>query len=242
VSNRLLKLNIGCGSYPKREDNWIHCDLYPSRNADVLFDATKDWPFADNSASTIKSNHSLEHFANWEGFFAGAWKALMPNGVLNVTIPYGLSSAGVADVSHVRYWMPGSFCCFQPGYGESVYNPQLTWPYPFSIEICLLRISPQMRRLVRWPLRRWGMKILSHLVDSYNEISVVMRALKTPEAITHFREHRTPNGIPVQRVMHKYEYEGVPYPGGPVELVFLDQFQLGYVKLADLYQQLEGAS
>ena len=235
-------LNVGCGSFPKRDDEWLYCDMFPSPNCDVVFDATKEWPFADNSAGAVKINHVLEHLENYEGFFKEAHRSLVPNGYLHVVVPYGMSSAGMSDVAHVKGWLPGSFACFQPGYGESVFNPQHDWQHPFSVEICLLRIAPSMRRLVRWPLRRWGMKIIGHLTDAYNEVSVVMRALKTPEDIAHFKANRPGNAIPVQRVMHRYEYEGKEYKGGPVELVFLDSYHFGYISLASLNEQLMGSA
>lgn len=234
-----LRLNIGCGTYYRKEPGWIYCDLFPSKNCDVIFDATKAWPFPDNSVTQIKCNHVLEHLGDYETFFKEAHRVLIPNGYFAVTVPYGLSSAGMADVAHIKYWLPGSFAFLQPGYGESVHNPQHIEEYPFCVEICLVRIAPQMRWLVNGFWRRWGLKLLPHLLDSYNEISVMLRALKTEDDIAHFKRHRDANGIPGHRVMHKYEYEGKTYAGGPVELVFLDNFQVGYITTSDVYDQLQ---
>lgn len=196
----------------------------------MVFDLTKPWPLKDNSMGHVRANHVLEHLADPMTFFKEAWRVLVPNGYLLVTVPYGPSSGGFCDVTHLRYWIPGTFCFLQPGYGDSVFNPQHDgWKEFFSIETMLQRVDVRMRRLIKWPFRWIGLRILGSLWDAYNEISTGLRALKSKEEVEHFKKNRPGNAVPILRVMHRHEYENRPLePGKQVELVHLDTYEFGF--------------
>lgn len=206
------KLNVGAGKIAKAH-GWINADLYPGPNIDLTFDACKPWPIEDNSIGTIESFHCLEHLPDPWNFFREAWRVLVPSSLCNVMLrlPYGPGVGGIGDLTHVRQWLPASFCCFQPGYAAAVGNPQHDeWKWPFSVMSVYLRINPNLSKLLRWPLRRWTVPALNYLWDGYVEMIVGMRALKTQEDIDRWKSSQQAHAVPVMAVMHEHEYKNRP--------------------------------
>jgi len=200
---------------------------------DVVFDLTKPWPFKENSIGMMRANHVLEHLSDPYTFFREAWKALVPNGNLMVVVPYGACSGQMGDVTHVRAWLPGSFLFLQPGYGDAVFNPQHTnWNFPFSVDIMLRRVDIKMRRLVKWPFKRVGLRIMNHLWDAFNEVSTSLRALKTEDEVEHFKKHRAGNAVSVSNVMLKHEYENRNLGDSErMDFVHLDDYSFGFEEI-----------
>ncbi|HYE89551.1 MAG TPA: methyltransferase domain-containing protein [Terriglobales bacterium] len=190
-----LKLHLGCGTV--RQPGFVNCDLHKTAATDMVFDVQERWPFADNSASLIASAHMLEHLDDPLAFFREAWRVLRPTGMLSLQLPYGASDEGATDLTHKRLWFPGTFCAFQPGYGEIIGNPQHEWPAPFSVDYVGARIHRDLVWLARWPWRAIGLRVLRFLWSGYVELFVQMTALKTPEQLAMFREHGHPgNTVP----------------------------------------------
>lgn len=206
-------LNIGAGTMQRLEGQ-INADIHSRENIDTVFDACKPWPFADNSISSVKAYHVLEHLPDPQSFFKEAWRVLAPSKStdgynVHLRLPYGPSNGGISDLTHLRQWVPSSFGCFQPGYGTSVGNPQHdNWDSPFDIVGVYQRINPELRYLVRPIIRRIGVPILRFLWDGYIEMTVGLRALKTKDEITRFTIRKRPIDIPVASYMFKHEYEG----------------------------------
>src|SRR5216117_2060518 len=115
-----LKIHIGCGNH--RIPGYVNCDLHQTGATDRVFDCTGPWPFPDNSASTIYCSHTLEHLADFKGFFKEAYRVLQPDGNLQLRVPYGGHRAAWWDVTHLRPWFAESFCFLQPGYDSAVSN------------------------------------------------------------------------------------------------------------------------
>ena len=194
-----------------RQPNQINSDIYPGENIDVIFDACKKWPFADNSIALVRSSHVLEHLLDPWNFFREAFRVLAPSDQpnLQLRLPYGASGDGIGDLTHVRQWIPGSFCCFQPGYGASVYNMQHdSWDAPFSVMSIYQRVNPELRWLLKPVIRRWGVPLLRFLWGGYQELIVGMRALKKPDEIIKWKILYRANSVPVAHVIYQHEYEG----------------------------------
>ena len=120
---------------------------------------------------------------------------------LLVRLPYGPSEAGFGDVSHIRYYVPSSFACFQPEYQGISHNLQFNdWKTPFKINFLYRRIDGRLKWLFRPGLRRFGIKLLPFLWNAYTELIVSLSALKQGQKI--------PGGcqVPVVDVMFKGEY------------------------------------
>jgi len=208
--NRKMRLNIGAGMSSKSSGS-INADLYLGPNIDVVFDATKGWPFKDNSIEAIVGVHVLEHLSNPWTFFKEAWRVLRPSKKCNLQLrlPYGPSSDGLGDLTHLRQWVPGSFCCFQPGYNEAVFNPQHNgWKQPFSVMSIYLRINPALRWLVKPIIRRWGLRIIEFLWGGYVEMIVGMRAIKDYKDELRWRMENKANIVPVAYCMYEHDYKG----------------------------------
>jgi len=85
-----LQLHLGCGPHVKQ--GWINVDLY-FKDADLPLDLREPWPFADNSATIIHSEHVFEHFGHFgqpsetEHFLRESLRVLEPGGTLSIGVP-----------------------------------------------------------------------------------------------------------------------------------------------------------
>ncbi|MFL5733735.1 MAG: methyltransferase domain-containing protein [Chloroflexia bacterium] len=93
VSGRTL--DIGAGKLAWRSTLKRHCERYLSgdltrehRNIDVLFDATKPFPFADESFDTLFCHSVLEHCQEPWNALPEMWRTLTPGGVAIVSVPF----------------------------------------------------------------------------------------------------------------------------------------------------------
>ena len=213
------RLNIGAGARAIRELGQINADLYPGRNIDAVFDASKaHWPFDDNSIDAIAVNHVLEHLPDPFIFFKEAYRVLAADGtgVVMIRIPHGSSNDALGDLTHLRQFLPASFACFQPGYGESVFNLQYDNAAPFGVMSVYERINPKLRWLVKPVIRRWGLPAIEFLWGGYVELFIKMRALKSAEDVTRWRIRMPGNMVPVAPCIHEHEYHGVELEDGVV--------------------------
>ena len=205
-----FRLNIGAGRSPKTPGQ-INADLYPGPNIDVVFDATKEWPFKDDSVEAIIGVHVLEHLSDPFTFFREAWRVLASSKKCNLQLrlPYGPSGEGFGDLTHLRQWVPGSFCCFQPGYNDAVFNPQHDkWKHHFSVMSIYLRIDPSLRWLLKPVIRKIGLPMIRFLWGGYIEMIVGMRALKENVDVLRWRMEYSANVVPIAHCMYEHEYQG----------------------------------
>lgn len=212
----MIKLNIGAGRTQPVE-GITHCDLYPGPNIDIVFDACRVWPFRSDSVGTVESHHNFEHLPDVWTFMREAWRCLAPSPFVNLTVrlPYGPGVGGIGDITHVRPYLPHSFCCFQPGYNDYVRNPQHdAWDAPFSVMSIYLRVNPRLRWLVKPGVRKWGLPACEFLWDGFVEMIVGMRALKTATDVARWKAAYTADQIPIVPCMYEHEYRGKELPDG----------------------------
>lgn len=84
---RDLKLHVGCGSNYKT--GWVNIDLF-NPTADVALDFREPFPFDDNSATMIYSEHVLEHFEyprDARHILQECFRILAPGGVFSLGVP-----------------------------------------------------------------------------------------------------------------------------------------------------------
>ena len=216
AGRKLPRLNIGAGRSLQPE-GYLNCDLYPGPNVSIVFDACKPWPFRSSSIGSVECHHVFEHLPDVWTFVREAHRVLAPAPFPNLTIrlPYGPGLGGIGDITHLRQYLPHSFCCFQPGYNDFVRNPQHDeWDAPFSVMSIYLRINPRLRWLVRPIIRRWGLRTLEFLWDGFIEMTVGMRALKTIDEVARWKSIYTADQIPVAPCMYEHEYRNKPLPEG----------------------------
>lgn len=102
---------------------WVNCDLVPAEGVDKVFDATKPWPFENDSADEVLMSHILEHLLHWEDVVLEVARVLRPGGVFTIRVPYGLNCTAY----HVRYFLKGTLEPFYyNGGGVSFFLPDGT--------------------------------------------------------------------------------------------------------------------
>jgi predicted SAM-dependent methyltransferase len=111
-----LKLNLGCGPHVK--PGWINIDLF-THDVDLSLDLREPWPFADNSATIVYSEHVFEHFehpAETVHFLRESLRVLESRGTFSLGVPdtewplkaYGDPANEYWSVCEQRQWHPKS--------------------------------------------------------------------------------------------------------------------------------------
>lgn len=82
------KLQIGCGDNLIKD--WLNTDINPISNEVALLDASKEFPFKDNTFDFIFSEHIFEHlkFNDSCNMLSECFRVLKPNGVIRLAIPH----------------------------------------------------------------------------------------------------------------------------------------------------------
>lgn len=208
VTSTLPKINIGAGKKPLR--GWINADLYAGPGIDGTFDACKTWPFEDSSIGQIFGNHVLEHLPDPMTFFREAHRVLIHGGRLELTMPYGISNEAIADPTHLKSWIPASFCFLQPGWDEECHNPQHdAWKATFVIQTCMRQVHTSLRWLMKKPLRHLGIRILPFLHNAYCGLFVALVAVKDEAQARAWRKAGNyPQQVIVRDFMYRHDYQG----------------------------------
>lgn len=84
--HKLRKLHIGCGS--NIMDSWLNSDLHEDTQR-IILDATKPFPFPDESFDYIYSEHTIEHLDYREGnhMLSEAFRVLKVGGKIRTATP-----------------------------------------------------------------------------------------------------------------------------------------------------------
>lgn len=87
AGTEIYKLHIGCQDHPL--DGWLNADIYPKQSQVIYLDATKTFPFADNTFSYIFSEHMIEHISFQDGFqmIMECYRILKPGGKIRIATP-----------------------------------------------------------------------------------------------------------------------------------------------------------
>lgn len=203
-----LKLHLGCGM--SRMEGWVNCDLHPGPKVDLAFDVQQPWPFPDNAVTEIFASHMLEHLSDPHAFFREAWRVLQPNGSIRLRMPYGDHKSAWWDLTHRQPWYAESFCCLQPGYADSVGNPQASaWRWYFGLGEADLRIGGKFWRWTKWRLGRyalgwWG----EHIPNLIEELFIGLYALKREEDVAAYAATHRGNEVSVRYVIYRHQTEG----------------------------------
>jgi predicted SAM-dependent methyltransferase len=87
-SSKIHKLHIGCGK--NILSGWLNADLNPEKSLDIIhLDATKPFPFVENTFDYIFSEHMIEHISHQEGLLMlqECFRVLRPNGKIRIATP-----------------------------------------------------------------------------------------------------------------------------------------------------------
>lgn len=85
--NKTPKLQLGSGSNELK--GWLNTNYYPKSNSTAHVDATKRFPFEDNSFDFIYNEHMFEHITINQGIsmLNECHRVLKPKGVLRIVTP-----------------------------------------------------------------------------------------------------------------------------------------------------------
>lgn len=219
ADTRAMNLHLGCGN--GHMDGWLNCDQFPTSGTDVVFDLEKPWPLESNSAVQAYSSHVVEHLDDWQTFFREAWRVLMPGGRLLVRVPYGGHPSAWWDMGHKRPWFVENWVVFQPGYAQSIGNPEHNgWQWPYSIDLIQVRLGgliiAALRKVRLRCLRTWLLNLARHSADAQQELYVYMTPLKSQEAVQAWLMGHHPTGLTIEYVCFTHQWEGRPLRGGEV--------------------------
>ncbi len=104
-----MKINLGCGE--KIIDGYVNVDAVG--NPTVVCDLSAfPWPFEDNSADEIFSEHFLEHVVDFEKTILEMHRILKPNGKLYFKVPHFRSSF---NPWHLHKWNFSIITCMHVG-------------------------------------------------------------------------------------------------------------------------------
>ena len=104
-----MKLHLGCGS--KKLDGYVNVDVVgtPDKVCDL---SAFPWPFEDDSADEIFSEHFLEHVIDFEKTILEIHRILKPNGVLHFRVPHFRNAC---TPGHLHRWDFSVFTCKRLG-------------------------------------------------------------------------------------------------------------------------------
>lgn len=137
-SHQIRKLHIGAG--PNILEGWLNTDKYPTSSAVVFLNATRSFPFKNDTFDYIFSEHLIEHltYAEGQGMLRECFRVLKPGGKMRVATPdletlVGLCTREKSELQQ-RYvqWIIDTFL---PGsdYHESfvINNAFFSWGHRF---------------------------------------------------------------------------------------------------------------
>ncbi len=86
-NSSVRKLQIGCQSHPFT--GWLNVDLAPKNAETVIMDATKSFPFPDESFDYVFSEHMIEHIPFKDGLFMfkECFRVLKKGGKMRIVTP-----------------------------------------------------------------------------------------------------------------------------------------------------------
>lgn len=81
------RLHIGCGANAR--EGWLNTDWYPRSNEILHLDATKPYPFPDETFDCVFSEHMIEHVSFPDGLkmLTECFRVLKPGGKLRISTP-----------------------------------------------------------------------------------------------------------------------------------------------------------
>lgn len=87
AQRRDLRLNFGSGQLQLA--GWINCDIHDYEDLTLRMDATDAWPFPNQSAVAVNSEHMIEHCTRGgvPDYLREAFRVLRPGGVIRTSTP-----------------------------------------------------------------------------------------------------------------------------------------------------------
>lgn len=115
TSERLLKLNLGCGSDHRK--GFVNVDLTPACQPDVVFNLESGpWPWRDNSVEEVVFHHCLEHLGQTSAAFLAIiqelYRVCADGALVRIVVPHPRHDFFIGDPTHVRPVTPWMLALF----------------------------------------------------------------------------------------------------------------------------------
>ena len=154
-----VKLNFGCGD--KMREGYVNVDLYG--NPDVRCDLSVfPWPFEDNCADEVLSEHFLEHVTDFEKTIFEMHRILKPGGTLHFIVPYFKSPAFPWHLHHYAFSsVTCKLLCEQRPYmlqGRKLFN-FVKLKFLYFMRPCFSRMFSMVANRCQTPWEYFGLPI-----------------------------------------------------------------------------------
>lgn len=118
-----------------------------------------------------------EHLDGFFVFFAECWRILKPDGLVYVRCPWGPGVPGMADPSHTRYLIPGSFSYLANDNSDAPFDYHLPLRFALAEPVVLRLHEPHASQVAKMELAEAEQLVYMHF-NVADEIRVVLRAVK----------------------------------------------------------------
>jgi predicted SAM-dependent methyltransferase len=108
----MKKLNLGCGRNIMQ--GYINADIFPYAGVDKIFDATKRFPFDDDTFDEVFASHFLEHFTEPEKILEEIHRVTKAGGEVKILTPH-FTFHRAYELFHKCFFGYGAFDCFEEG-------------------------------------------------------------------------------------------------------------------------------
>lgn len=106
----MTKLNLGCGSDIRDENEWDNYDCNPLSKRVIKIDLEiENLPHVDSSIEEIAAIDFLEHIVNLKHVLNECHRVLKSDGELYIEVPRFPHEDSVKDPTHVRFFVPETF-------------------------------------------------------------------------------------------------------------------------------------
>ena len=111
VTNKEMKLNIGCGRDIK--EGYINLDKIGLNGVDVVHDLEEiPYPFKENRFDEIYCKHVLEHTGDLIAVMDELHRISKPSGKIKIIVPYFSGQGAYSDPTHRRFFTWKTFDYF----------------------------------------------------------------------------------------------------------------------------------
>ena len=109
--------SIYLGAGKDRKDGWKHADAYAYEGMDHVFDATKKFPFKNNSINKYFTQDFLEHIPPEKAVHVikEMHRTLVVGGTMEHIVPNGGSYNDLSSPLHLSHWTIRNFHHFEEG-------------------------------------------------------------------------------------------------------------------------------
>ena len=101
--NNYPKIDLGAGKWGRKGYT-----TYDLEDANICGDLNDTWKLEDNSVAILRAHDIFEHLRDPIHAMNEAYRVLMPNGLLMLSVPSALGQGGFCDPTHVSYWVERS--------------------------------------------------------------------------------------------------------------------------------------